>query len=83
VLTGEASIASLFPYLSACRLVTIAQIEGRVKPVVFRLDSTPTMTTPPYLRFAIPRIARTTSLKDQLPGEREFLNSTPGVSRLL
>jgi enoyl-CoA hydratase/carnithine racemase len=31
VLTGEASIASLFRYLSACRLVTIAQIEGRVR----------------------------------------------------
>jgi enoyl-CoA hydratase/carnithine racemase len=30
-LTGEASIASLFHYLSACRLVTIAQIEGRVR----------------------------------------------------
>jgi enoyl-CoA hydratase/carnithine racemase len=31
VLTGESSIASLFHYLSACRLVTIAQIEGRVR----------------------------------------------------
>jgi enoyl-CoA hydratase/carnithine racemase len=31
VLTGEESIASLFRYLSACRLVTIAQIEGRVR----------------------------------------------------
>ena len=31
VLTGEASIASLFRYLSAWRLVTIAQIEGRVR----------------------------------------------------
>jgi enoyl-CoA hydratase/carnithine racemase len=31
VLTGEASIASLFRYLSASRLVTIAQIEGRVR----------------------------------------------------
>jgi enoyl-CoA hydratase/carnithine racemase len=31
VLTGEASIASLFRHLSACRLVTIAQIEGRVR----------------------------------------------------
>src|SRR5215475_4931314 len=30
-LTGEASIASLFRHLSACRLVTIAQIEGRVR----------------------------------------------------
>src|ERR1041384_6636527 len=30
-LTGEASIASFFHYLSACRLVTIAQIEGRVR----------------------------------------------------
>lgn len=30
-LTGEASIALLFRYLSACRLVTIAQIEGRVR----------------------------------------------------
>ena len=30
-LTGESSIASLFHYLSACRLVTIAQIEGRVR----------------------------------------------------
>jgi enoyl-CoA hydratase/carnithine racemase len=30
-LTGEASIASLFRYLSAWRLVTIAQIEGRVR----------------------------------------------------
>src|SRR5690242_2880858 len=30
-LTGEASIASLFRYLSAGRLVTIAQIEGRVR----------------------------------------------------
>jgi enoyl-CoA hydratase/carnithine racemase len=30
-LTGEASIASLFHYLSASRLVTIAQIEGRVR----------------------------------------------------
>ena len=29
-LTGEESIASLVRYLSACRLVTIAQIEGRV-----------------------------------------------------
>jgi enoyl-CoA hydratase/carnithine racemase len=31
VLTGEASLASLFRHLSACRLVTIAQIEGRVR----------------------------------------------------
>jgi enoyl-CoA hydratase/carnithine racemase len=31
VLTGEASIASLFHYLSSWRLVTIAQIEGRVR----------------------------------------------------
>src|ERR1041384_1261802 len=31
MLTGEESIASLFRYLSACRLVTIAQIEGRVR----------------------------------------------------
>jgi enoyl-CoA hydratase/carnithine racemase len=31
VLTGEASIASLFRYLSTSRLVTIAQIEGRVR----------------------------------------------------
>ena len=30
-LTGEASIAVLFRYLSASRLVTIAQIEGRVR----------------------------------------------------
>ena len=30
-LTGEKSIASLFRYLSASRLVTIAQIEGRVR----------------------------------------------------
>ena len=30
-LTGEASIASLFRYLSTTRLVTIAQIEGRVR----------------------------------------------------
>jgi enoyl-CoA hydratase/carnithine racemase len=30
-LTGEASIALLFGYLSASRLVTIAQIEGRVR----------------------------------------------------
>jgi enoyl-CoA hydratase/carnithine racemase len=30
-LTGEASIAVLFHYLSASRLVTIAQIEGRVR----------------------------------------------------
>ena len=30
-LTGEASIVLLFRYLSACRLVTIAQIEGRVR----------------------------------------------------
>jgi enoyl-CoA hydratase/carnithine racemase len=30
-LTGEASIASLFHYLSASELVTIAQIEGRVR----------------------------------------------------
>jgi enoyl-CoA hydratase/carnithine racemase len=30
-LTGEASIASLFHYLSASRLITIAQIEGRVR----------------------------------------------------
>jgi enoyl-CoA hydratase/carnithine racemase len=30
-LTGEASIASLFRYLSASRVVTIAQIEGRVR----------------------------------------------------
>ena len=30
-LTGEASIAMLFRYLSASRLVTIAQIEGRVR----------------------------------------------------
>src|SRR5262245_15438476 len=29
-LTGEASIAALFRHLSASRLVTIAQIEGRV-----------------------------------------------------
>ena len=31
VLTGEASIAALFHYLSNSRLVTIAQIEGRVR----------------------------------------------------
>ena len=31
VLTGEASIASLFRHLSTSRLVTIAQIEGRVR----------------------------------------------------
>jgi len=31
VLTGEESIASLFRYLSTWRLVTIAQIEGRVR----------------------------------------------------
>ena len=31
VLTGEESIASLFRHLSASRLVTIAQIEGRVR----------------------------------------------------
>jgi enoyl-CoA hydratase/carnithine racemase len=31
VLTGEASIAALFRYLSARHLVTIAQIEGRVR----------------------------------------------------
>ena len=31
VLTGEASIASLFRHLSASRLITIAQIEGRVR----------------------------------------------------
>lgn len=31
VLTGEASIASLFRHLSSSRLVTIAQIEGRVR----------------------------------------------------
>lgn len=31
VLTGEPSIASLFRHLSASRLVTIAQIEGRVR----------------------------------------------------
>ena len=31
VLTGEASIAALFRHLSASRLVTIAQIEGRVR----------------------------------------------------
>jgi enoyl-CoA hydratase/carnithine racemase len=30
-LTGEASIALLFRYLSASRLITIAQIEGRVR----------------------------------------------------
>ena len=30
-LTGEASIAIMFHYLSASRLVTIAQIEGRVR----------------------------------------------------
>jgi enoyl-CoA hydratase/carnithine racemase len=30
-LTGEPSIALLFRYLSASRLVTIAQIEGRVR----------------------------------------------------
>jgi enoyl-CoA hydratase/carnithine racemase len=30
-LTGEASIAAVFHYLSASRLVTIAQIEGRVR----------------------------------------------------
>jgi enoyl-CoA hydratase/carnithine racemase len=30
-LTGEASIALLFHHLSSCRLVTIAQIEGRVR----------------------------------------------------
>jgi enoyl-CoA hydratase/carnithine racemase len=30
-LTGEASIASLFRHLSASRLVSIAQIEGRVR----------------------------------------------------
>jgi hypothetical protein len=30
-LTGEASIAALFRYLSASRLVSIAQIEGRVR----------------------------------------------------
>jgi enoyl-CoA hydratase/carnithine racemase len=32
-LTGEPSIAMLFRYLSASRLVTIAQIEGRVRGV--------------------------------------------------
>jgi len=32
-LTGEASIAMLFHYLSASRLITIAQIEGRVRGV--------------------------------------------------
>ena len=32
-LTGEASLALLFRYLSASRLVTIAQIEGRVRGV--------------------------------------------------
>ena len=31
VLTGEASIASLFRHISTSRLVTIAQIEGRVR----------------------------------------------------
>jgi enoyl-CoA hydratase/carnithine racemase len=31
VLTGEASIASLFRHLSASRLVSIAQVEGRVR----------------------------------------------------
>ncbi|MGZ6869295.1 MAG: enoyl-CoA hydratase/isomerase family protein [Frankiaceae bacterium] len=31
VLTGEASIAALFRHLSASRLVTIAQVEGRVR----------------------------------------------------
>ena len=31
-LTGEPSIALLFHHLSASRLVTIAQIEGRVRP---------------------------------------------------
>jgi enoyl-CoA hydratase/carnithine racemase len=31
VLTGEASLAALFRHLSASRLVTIAQIEGRVR----------------------------------------------------
>jgi enoyl-CoA hydratase/carnithine racemase len=31
LLTGEASIASLFHYLSGSRLVTISQIEGRVR----------------------------------------------------
>jgi enoyl-CoA hydratase/carnithine racemase len=31
VLTGEASIASLFRHLSTSRLITIAQIEGRVR----------------------------------------------------
>jgi enoyl-CoA hydratase/carnithine racemase len=30
-LTGEASIALLFRHLSACRFVTVAQIEGRVR----------------------------------------------------
>jgi enoyl-CoA hydratase/carnithine racemase len=30
-LTGEPSLALVFRYLSACRLVTIAQIEGRVR----------------------------------------------------
>jgi enoyl-CoA hydratase/carnithine racemase len=30
-LVGEASIALLFHYLSACRLVTLAQIEGRIR----------------------------------------------------
>ena len=30
-LTGEASIAVMFRHLSACRMVTIAQIEGRVR----------------------------------------------------
>lgn len=30
-LTGEASIAAMFHYLSASRLITIAQIEGRVR----------------------------------------------------
>src|SRR5262245_51606606 len=33
-LTGEASIAMMFRYLSASRLVTIAQIEGRVRAAV-------------------------------------------------
>jgi enoyl-CoA hydratase/carnithine racemase len=32
-LTGEPSLATVFRYLSASRLVTIAQIEGRVRGV--------------------------------------------------
>jgi enoyl-CoA hydratase/carnithine racemase len=45
-LTGDASIALLFRHLSASRLVTIAQIEGRVRAAAVSLCSPATCASP-------------------------------------